>query len=223
VNREPPASTEEGVIPPNEVPSLIVNNLGRPSSLHLPTYSSSEWTDLHRPRKKPRELMERLRFLLGVLLYEEQPSEDVTIETFDLVFRLGSVKEATFVRKYGFLLFLLLGIGFQDPVRATNAVRSLKQTFPRLLPHSREYFGKKHQPPQSSLVLIWRRPKRFSPKRVIGVGYNDSGCLKDHAQDGNPHWSEIASDEVFQDSQPTRGHSYISPVMARNKVRHWSN
>jgi hypothetical protein len=36
-------------------------------------------------------------------------------------------------------------------------------------------------------------PKKFPPKKIIGVGYKDKGTRRNNAEDGSPSWKEVAS------------------------------
>lgn len=186
----------------------------------LPTYSSSNWTSLRETRLKPRDLVLRLRFLLGKHLFDKCTEED-TVELFSIVFRLGTLTERNFVRKWGFTLTLLLGIRFDKGTQhVTNALGELKRIFPRLLPHSREYFGRKVAQ-EPALSLQWRQPKRFRPKKFVGVGYDKSTADSPVSWDGSPPWQEVAMDEWFQ-SHNSQGWQYQSPVDSRSTARHWS-
>lgn len=56
-----------------------------------------------------------------------------------------------------------------------------------------QYYGLKEQ--KKLLYELWmktRFPRKFPPKKHVGVGYNDSGTARDHANDGSPHWTEVA-------------------------------
>lgn len=188
----------------------------------LPTYSSTSWTALAETRLLPKKQVEWLRFLLGKALFEaELFTEGDCAELFSLVFRLGSLDERTFVQKWGFLLFLLLGIRFDlGPNSVTEGIKVLKQTFPKLLPHSREYFSRKSAIPPALLRIIWRQPKRFSPKKFVGVGFDTTNTSRNVATDASPSWAEVAMDEWFQGHCKPRW-KYISPVNARSTAVHW--
>lgn len=167
--------------------------------LDLPTYSSSNYTALvQSSRLKPSDGVRRTRFLLGRFIYDVPSKEDV-LQLFNLVFLLGNCSESSFVRKHGFLLSLLLKMDFTAVDTVTNGVKELKNIFPRMFPHSREYFSQRNQvQSEPHLVLVFRQPKRLKSKRHVGVGYNDKGTLRDSSTDGSPSWEEVAMDEWFQ-------------------------
>jgi len=153
----------------------------------------------------------QMRFLVGRFLFEEPEDED-RIELFNLVFQLGHIAESTFVRKYGFLLTCLLNLDYRDTLLLTRQLRELKMDLPRILPNQREFFSRKisHQS-HPTLRLIFRKPRSFPPKKVIGVGYDDKGSLRIRSTHGNPPWTEIAMDEWFQ-SHATMPLRYLSPI-----------
>lgn len=183
----------------------------------LPIYSASNWTYLRRRKATARERLFRLRFLLGSIIFEKDvPSEEIVAEVFDLIFTLGRISEPTFVRKWGFLLFTLLGIrSWNSPSTVKSVLEDLAQTM-RILPNHREYYSQKSELSKRLLELSYRFPKKIQPKRFIAVGYDDQGSQQDMALDGSPHWAEIASDAWYQYRQEQQlKPRYASPLEAR--------
>jgi hypothetical protein len=188
------------------------NTTQRPTVLASNLYSSSEWTVLRSRRLGPKEGMRQARFLLGKFLFTEEGAREDLLELFNLVFLLGNISESTFVRKYGFLLTCLLNLDYRNLSCFTKQLRQLKVDLPRILPHKREFFSQKvtHQS-HPTLSLVFRKPRSFPPKKVIGVGYDDKGSLRIRSTHGDPSWTEVAMDEWFQ-SHATMPLRFMSPI-----------
>lgn len=65
-------------------------------------------------------------------------------------------------------------------------------------PH--EYFGAEGQGLQRASIIYRRtvRTRKYPDPPYIGVGYADKGNLTKSAENGSPHWTEVAMDEWTQ-------------------------
>lgn len=150
-----------------------------------------------------KEIAQKARLLLGFAIYEKDGlSKEQTTELFDVLYRMAEATDPFFYRKHSYIVFLVLKqkMDWNDPGAVTTGIRMLQGIFPRLFPHSREFYSaKKLESTRAlSLKLFWRRPVRFPPKKHVGVGYSDYGSQRDSAHDGSPHWSDVATDEWYQ-------------------------
>jgi len=64
------------------------------------------------------------------------------------------------------------------------------------------------------IVRYKREPKKFPPKRHIGVGYSDKGNRQDLTKDGSQSWQEVSMDAEYQEQQS----EFDRPIEDRRKA-----
>jgi len=115
-----------------------------------------------------------------------------------------SEKNPEFKQKHFHYLWITRGVLQSLNAELTLEDRiSIRKSLESSLSHGRGYFsariyfGRKFEMIRAYKVWIKTRfPKKFSPKKFVGVGYGDHGTARSVASDGSPHWTEVASDKT---------------------------
>jgi hypothetical protein len=161
--------------------------------------------------KRGTNRMVLLRFLIAKLRFS---AEGISLEEYlllyHLYFDLSESKDPNFQEKYKvFLKKVQENLEFLNENRIFPIIlgekerQYLDEIFSNDIPKAREYFGLAGQRDiRDSFRLILHdaiEPKRFAPKKVIGVGYKDKGTCRNIAFDGSPSWKEIATVFSYQE------------------------
>lgn len=148
------------------------------------------------------------RYCVGKYMFdlEEDFTETDRIALFTAWEKMGCLAavDRKFKEKHGFYIFMCrhLVMSLNNGHSREDRI-NFQRSWDCYLSHGRKYFsahayfGLKIQ--GQKLYELWvqtRFPKRFPPKKHVGVGYNDSGTAKDDAYDGNPHWVDVAMSEI---------------------------
>lgn len=163
--------------------------------------------------RKGTNRMVLFRFLLAKTVYSP---DGISLEEYLLLYTLYFTFEENgdplFQEKYK--EFLVKALEFLTiineirffPIIPTEEQRiMIKEFFQGYLPSAREYFGlcgQRNLRDSYRLVLHDAiEPRRFPPKKIIGVGYKDKGTRRNTAVDGSPSWKEVASFFSYRDRE----------------------
>jgi len=173
---------------------------------NLQTLSGNHWTELCVKLHSDSGVFQ---FLFSKLLFATE--EDFTTEDRTALWSawekmlILSGKQREFKQKHFHILWFTRGvmqslnakISKEDRVSIRNSIEPILSKG-RGYFSARIYFGRKNELIKKYEVWIKTRfPKKFSPKKYVGVGYDDKGTARNVASDGNPHWIEVASDKTM--------------------------
>jgi hypothetical protein len=163
-----------------------------------------------------------LRFLLAKLRHSlEGVSLEEYLLLYHLYFELSENKDPLFSEKHQDFLNKIKGIlvNFNEnkvfPIILNDQGKErLDEIFSKSIPSAREYFGLTGQRSlRDSFRLVLHdsiRPKKFPPKKVIGVGYKDKGTCRDPALDNSPSWQEVAQVFSYRERKAEENYSSCS-------------
>lgn len=178
-----------------------------PVDLREKAFKESSWWEL--VTKKQDDVLV-FKLLLSKLFYSNDQLSNLEVCALFIAREnvLKKMAQHSELCKKFWLLFRVTSPIFKDLercVRTKEVISEMKEVLDTYMSHGRAmlssslYYGLKQKASTIFTTHYHRRqPKKFPPKRHIGVGYNDHGSRKNFALDGTPSWEEVASDYKYQ-------------------------